>query len=150
MYKSSINYDSVGNSESRGSSNFKNKWAKPCVVCKETIEVGENATRGRQYGLTHHRCADGVARPRLEKSESKPIGVGMPLGAGARARLRKSPITNHPWSPKKHEFEARTGRKCMLCGEWINKGDRAVAGNQRGIAHPGCFSKRSSDVQRYR
>ena len=150
MNNSSSGYNSVGSSESRTSSNFKNKWAKPCVVCTEIIEVGENATRGRQYGLTHHRCADGVARPSVEKGESKPFGVGMPLGAGARARLKKSPSTNHSWGPKKHEFAARTGRKCMLCRIWINKGENAVAGNQRGIAHPGCFSKRSNDVQRYR
>ncbi len=147
MYKSSSIYDSVGNSESRGSSNFKNKWAKACVVCKETIEVGENATRGRQYGLTHHRCADGVARPRLEKSESKPIGVGMPLGAGARARLNKSTSTKYSWKPKKHVFEARVGRKCFLCGAWINKGEKAVAGSQQGIAHPACFHKRVDTVR---
>ena len=60
MNKSRSGYNSVGSSESRTSSNFKNKWAKPCVVCTEIIEVGENATRGRQYGITHHRCADGV------------------------------------------------------------------------------------------
>jgi hypothetical protein len=149
MNMPSSGYNSVGSSESKTSSNFKNKWAKACVVCKETIEVGENATRGRKYGITHHRCADGVARPRLQKSESKPIGVGMPLGAGARARLKKSPSTNHSWKPKKYEFEARVGRKCVLCGTWINRGDRAVAGSQQGIAHPSCFYRRSDIVKRY-
>ena len=147
MNNSSSGYNSVGSSESRTSSNFKNKWAKPCVVCTETIEVGENATRGRQYGLTHHRCADGVARPHLEKSESKPIGVGMPLGAGSRARLNKSPSTKSSWRPKKYVFEARVSRKCFLCGAWINKGEKAVAGSQKGIAHPACFHKRVDTVR---
>ena len=146
MNKSRSGYNSVGSSESRTSSNFKNKWAKPCVVCTEIIEVGENATRGRQYGITHHRCADGVARPAVEKDEPKPFGAGMPLGAGARARLKKSHSTNNSWSPKRYEFEARTGRKCMLCGTWIKKGENAVAGKQRGIAHPGCFYKRARAV----
>ena len=149
MNKSSGNYDSVGSSESRGRSNFKNKWAKACVVCKEIIEVGENATRGRKYGITHHRCADGVARQRPEKSEAKPFGAGMPLGAGARSRLNKSPSSKTTWKPEKHEFEARVGRKCMLCGAWINKGERAVAGSQHGISHPSCFYRRSDIVKRY-
>ena len=148
MNKSNSGYNSVGSSESRTSSNFKNKWAKPCVVCTEIIEVGENATRGRQYGLSHHRCADGVARPLVEKDESKSFGAGMPLGAGARARLKKSPSTNHSWKSKKYEFEARAGRKCMLCGKWISKGDKAVAGSQRGIAHPICFYKREGTVRK--
>ncbi len=146
----SSDYNSVGSSESKTSSNFKNKWAKACVVCKEIIEVGENATRARKYGITHHRCADGVPRQYLEKDNSKPIGVGMPLGAGARARLRQSTPKNNSWRPKKHEFEARIGRKCMLCGKWISKGDKALAGSQRGIAHPGCFEQRANNVQKCR
>jgi len=148
MNKSSSGYNSVGSSDSKTSSNFKNKWAKACVVCKEIIEVGENATRGRKYGITHHRCADGVARPSVEKNESKSFGVGMPLGAGARSRLNKSSSANNTWKPKKHEFEARVGRKCFLCGMWIGKGEKAVAGSQRGIAHPGCFQKRVETVRK--
>ncbi len=123
------------------SSNFIVQFSGKCSVCHIEIEVGENATRGRVWGMTHHRCADGVPREAAVKESNKPIGEGMKLGTIRNYKSRN-------FDPKsKTSFKAIFGARCKICGIWIAKGENAVSGRQGGIAHVVCSERKARIIQ---